>query len=430
MRLKLRISATLSYIEHCQNYMFQQLLLVLGFWSIRTSSAHSDTDLLVTTFTTNLTQLCDLSSENVLPDDVLKRHIQNNIALLPTPLRTVLSDALQRGDDCGTLRKILDDRMPDPNAGAIISLSSVLWVTSIIALTIGLGGLFRPVFVALLTLISPLAWEILAHGMSLGLIYQGIQWGERLGEFTALTGSILESSMAMWRVQQSDKIRRAKYGGLQDGGDHLTALFTFIFVLHSTTAVVLSSQLHGIVAVMSLLATMGFFLAAHPAMEVFIGFTGPTALHRTMLVSILLLGAFATAYVQAKEHWLITPFQTGVFFGCTFAYCLGQTIVSNCWYMKSEERRKVSVLDYVFPQIVVLVTFSGLLFLGHRFELDSMRHVTGVFYVLWVLEKVVELPWEKVGVSGAMVIIGMAGWQLARWMTTEHAMRLLDLVIG
>jgi hypothetical protein len=107
--------------------------------------------------------------------------------------------------------------------------------------------------------------------------------------------------------------------------------------------------------------------------------------------SFILLASFIGTKLLNITIPMLRPFETGIHFVATFVYFLGLLIVSNRYY-----HREVKIQNYILSNIGALGSGVIALFLGSVFdELGYLQGVGGTFFMLMLLDKYSEIPWEE-----------------------------------
>lgn len=119
--------------------------------------------------------------------------------------------------------------------------------------------------------------------------------------------------------------------------------------------------------------------------------------------SFILLASFIGTKLLNITIPMLRPFETGIHFVATFVYFLGLLIVSNRYY-----HREVKIQNYILSNIGALGSGVIALFLGSVFdELGYLQGVGGTFFMLMLLDKYSEIPWERE--TAAWGLLGLGG---------------------
>ncbi len=195
------------------------------------------------------------------------------------------------------------------------------------------------------------------------------------------------------------------------------SLFSLILAcVWALVAVGYSSSLVGFISVAALLSAFGFSMMVYPGVCV-MGFDDEDAVGKGTAAAFYLLGIFVAAKVLSAhassflfqyvyplfgnfasflgfaagspDHaQYLAPFEYGsIFLGSLVGY-LGLLISSSRWY----PRRNVS---YLFAQVITTVAGLAALFIGSVFGIPVLLKVGGTFFVVYLLTKPWEIPFES-----------------------------------
>ncbi len=238
-------------------------------------------------------------------------------------------------------------------------------------------------------------YEVIFYGLSVGLLVYGRTLSAENAPYCGLVGSLLfAGTMAFSR-----KMRKFVDDGFRFCG--------ILFVIWTATALVYHSSMIGFIAVTALLGALGFSVAAGPLCYC-IGFKDEAAVGKATSSAFLILATFVGMRVLGKHVVVLAPFEFGALFMGSFVGYLGLLISSSRWY---DGKRA----NYVLFQIVTIVAGFAAIFVGSVFGIGELLKIGGTFFVLYILEKTIEIPasgvrgYAAVGLAASVVLfaIGM-----------------------
>lgn len=238
-------------------------------------------------------------------------------------------------------------------------------------------------------------YEVIFYGLSLGLLFYGKTLSAENAPYCGLVGSLLfAGAMAFSR-----KMRKFVDDGFR--------FFGILFIVWTTAALVYGSSMIGFIAVTALLGALGFSVAAGPLCYC-IGFKDEAAVGKATSSAFVILAAFVGMRVLGKHVAALAPFEFGALFMGSFVGYLGLLISSSRWY---DGKRA----NYVLFQIVTIVAGFAAIGIGSVFGIGELLKIGGTFFVLYILEKTIEIPakgvrgYAAVGLAASVVLfaIGM-----------------------
>jgi hypothetical protein len=176
---------------------------------------------------------------------------------------------------------------------------------------------------------------------------------------------------------------------------------------------------------MAALWATGFVLHVQPY-AVMSGFSSEQAMRISMFTSAMMVLAYGLL-VQTPLAWLGYPYRTGVLVLCPIVYHIALSIQSSDhWthesmlYRDGDNRLKVNYKN-VRWQLFALASHLVTLGVGMVLDVESFRSVGGTFFTLYILGKVSEIPWQRVGWPWAILILSGVGWYVSRQLSTWYA---------
>jgi hypothetical protein len=186
-------------------------------------------------------------------------------------------------------------------------------------------------------------------------------------------------------------------------------------VAYGICAVVNQSIALGVLASLSFVSFFGF--QTHVGtLTLALGFESEDQMASGTLAAGLLT-IFGVVLAQGLLPSQYAVLQTGALFAGGLVYFIGLDILSSKWYANS---------NYIVMQ--VLTTISGLagIYAGTFYEVGVLTAVAGTLFVIYLLEKYVELCSYVVRnrIAGGLALLGAAGILAAAWRAVEHFIAL------
>jgi hypothetical protein len=187
--------------------------------------------------------------------------------------------------------------------------------------------------------------------------------------------------------------------------DFYLTISRIYFVVWTIVAIYQQSQLAGYLAIMALQS----FLSVHKfkrKLIVIIGFqNNEKFIPSATITSFILIFIGSILHLQQRSNFLTIPFTRPSLFLGTFVYFIGMLILSSRLYTGWGTK------TYMFLLLQFIAFFSGLatMFFGPMFEIPFIQAIGGTMFVIWLLEKYVEIaPWKGLfTVTGSLIGFGM-----------------------
>jgi len=175
-------------------------------------------------------------------------------------------------------------------------------------------------------------------------------------------------------------------------------------IIWTIVAIYQQNQEAGYLAVMALEASLGFVLFVGE-LVIMIGFQNEQVVPSATIASFISLIIGCILHLQQRSNFLTIPFTRPLLFLGTFVYFIGMLIITSRLY--TEWRTKI----YIFWLLQLIAFLSGLaaMFFGPMFEIPFIQAIGGTMFVVWLLEKYVEIaPWKGVfTVTGSLFGFGV-----------------------
>lgn len=274
------------------------------------------------------------------------------------------------------------------------------WLLGSIALVIACGLLFGSYIVALIAAIPVVLWEFIFYGAAIGCLFlSGSTWVIVLGACLFLG--------ALWFTLAMHFDEKKEFP-LWQTSLVCAVVWGFAAFFHQ-------SEVLGFMSVMAVESFLGFSILVGP-LCVFMGFRNDDNIATATFGSLLLLTVgviFASPEVFSVAtgplSTYLAPYQFGMLAVGTFVYFIGMLILGSYWY-----RGRKGSLRYALMQIVMIASGCGALYLGTTLGLGWLYGVGGVFFVLWLCEKYVEVcvetkvGWQWALFFGAIILLSLS----------------------
>eukprot|EP00441_Pelagodinium_beii_P037626 CAMPEP_0197630946 /NCGR_PEP_ID=MMETSP1338-20131121/8274_1 /TAXON_ID=43686 ORGANISM="Pelagodinium beii, Strain RCC1491" /NCGR_SAMPLE_ID=MMETSP1338 /ASSEMBLY_ACC=CAM_ASM_000754 /LENGTH=641 /DNA_ID=CAMNT_0043202299 /DNA_START=52 /DNA_END=1974 /DNA_ORIENTATION=- len=278
-------------------------------------------------------------------------------------------------------------------AGIAISIGPVLW---------HLAKPLRQVFVQLLCKIQdvliwllkkvllPLCsrlhewgfWELLLHTFAFLFTAHSARMQSGPSQYVALSGLVACVAAAKYSEklhgQNLEIVMKKEYGIEMN---QLVSLF--MATLFFPSAVLHGSKLLGFIAAACLLAVLGFRVMVFPFCYV-VGWDSEDAMVRTSAATAIGLVLFHAAALAGVSTRFIMPFSAAISILGGIGHYLALLIRSNKWYHSSAG-------GYVKYNLSMLASLCASQLFGRIYGVHALANTSTTFFVLWGLEKSVEL---------------------------------------
>ncbi len=317
----------------------------------------------------------------------------------------------------------LDEVMaaPDTNAPVATSLTplqkfaglitfvNVLWVGAIIVGVLCISYLFGSYVVILAALFKQIPigfYELVFYGGSLIVLIVGLFVPAIAQQYVGFFGCLLVAAALGFTVARVHDEPDKLFDKVRVFLTHGFGFSFTLFVVWTITAIVYNSQLIGIIAVGALLSSLGFSFIASPLCYI-IGFRNENVVGRTTAVAFLILIAAVVSRIVGLNQAIGTLFIPGALLLGSFVGYLGLLISSSKW-----SDVFISRASYWMMQLVTLIAGLAALFVGSVFGIGELQKIGGTFFVLWGVEKLLEIPatdkrgYAAVGLLTSAVVFG------------------------
>ena len=270
----------------------------------------------------------------------------------------------------------------------VISFANIIAVLAGVIVMISLTILIGIYIIPLIASLPSTIWETLFYLISFYLmIFVHNSWViffGCLGFLATLAFSI------------KSHFRTNKYSGLVASW---MCFFAWTFV-----AIYQQHREAGYLAIMALESAFGFVVFVGE-LVIMIGFQNEKIIPSGTIASFILILIGIILHVQRRSNILTTPFTEPLLFLGTFVYFIGLLILSSRLYTRQNEGQfKTWFLQFI-------TFFSGLaaMFFGPMFEIPFIQAIGGTMFVIWLLEKYIEIvPWK----TKLKVVLSLWGYGL------------------
>lgn len=260
----------------------------------------------------------------------------------------------------------------------LITFMNVLWVIAIVVGVISIVYFFGSIFVDLLKVlleVPPIVYELLFYTGAVGLLVFGRTLRPEISPYVGLAGALLFAGAIVY----STVTRKLKSEPMR--------FCLILAIVWAIAALVYGSQMLGFITVMALLGALGFSAMMWPGV-IALGFEDDDALGKATSAAFLILIGFCAARITADASPTLAIFEKGALFMGSFVGYLGLLVASSRWY---EHKR----YPYVLFQIVTVAAGIGAIAVGSIFGIGELQKIGGTFFVIYLLEKIIEIPAES-----------------------------------
>jgi hypothetical protein len=280
-----------------------------------------------------------------------------------------------------TLNEIMATPDPTPQqltplqqfAGAIDFLRIILVLGCVV--TVGaVVYLFRYYVGKLLQLLKNVpvvVYEIVFYAASLGCGVWGWLLPEPMHSSFGLIGCLLLAGALGFSASHHRSLADAfRFSGI-------------LFLVWTIAALLLGSPIIGFIAVGALLSALGFSILVTPLCYGF-GFRDETTIGRATTAAFAVLALFIGLRLLGALLPALAIFEFGALFLGSFVGYTGLLISSSRWYREKK--------NYWAFQVVTIIAGVGALFFGSVFRIDELQKIGGTFFILYCIEKIMEIP--------------------------------------
>ncbi|TAE19049.1 MAG: hypothetical protein EAZ95_02835 [Bacteroidetes bacterium] len=280
------------------------------------------------------------------------------------------------------------------------SFVNIMTILSAVLLVVALGGLVQMYLLDILQRIPLFVYEILIYLVCFGTIYSSFWVHYDIRVYVALLGC-LGFVGALAFTGSIHKIFESMGENTTNRVHLLNFYHVLVLLLWGSLAYLFPSTLLGFMSVAVLYSLLGFSIFFYPSVIV-VGFKNEDAVTTNLLTGFILLVAYITLHIQGLLGLpYFAPFACGIAFISCFAYYIALLISSNYSYVGKYNN------TYFVMQAITIASGVLALYIGNTENIPLLRGIGGTFFVLYLLEKYYELPWDKIGWIWSL--LGLAG---------------------
>lgn len=257
-----------------------------------------------------------------------------------------------------------------------ITFVNIMWVLAILLGVVCVSYLARgwvASLIVMFAMIPLVVWEALFLLVGLAVAGYGTTLSAEIAPYVGFTGCMLFAG-GLGFVAYNHKIEK-----------RIESLFLVLAAVSGLSAVLYGSSLIGFLAVVALMGAIGFSVAVLPLCYC-VGFKDEDAVVRATTAAFFILLLFVGLTIGQNEVGVFGVFRTGSLWMGSFVGFLGLLIASSKWY------RHESSGSYALMQLVTLVAGVAALLVGSIWQIPELQRIGGTFFVLWGLEKFIEIP--------------------------------------
>jgi hypothetical protein len=258
----------------------------------------------------------------------------------------------------------------------LVTFVNILWVIAIALGVVCFAFLFGSYVVELVKLLVhvPLAfYEVVFYAGSLALMIWGRTLSAEVAPYVGLTGCLLFGAAVLFTAKA--------HKSLNLGGAIVSATMCLAW---SIAALSYGSSLLGFIAVAALMSAFGFSVLVMP-LAYCIGFKDEASVGRGTAAAFAVLTAYVVTRALGADPSILRVFESGGLFLGSFVGYLGLLITSSRWYDGKNR-------NYVLFQIGTIVAGIAALLVGSVFGIGELQKIGGTFFVLYLVEKMIEIP--------------------------------------
>lgn len=291
-------------------------------------------------------------------------------------------------------------------AAGLVTFVNIMWMFAII-----LGVIcFIVLFGSFLRHIPPEFYECIGYGLAIALTFWGNTLGAGVAEYVTFTGALLFVGLMVVTV----KVHRMQIDE--------SIYFGMMTVVLGVSAVLTQNSITGFVTSITLMASLGFSVIVIPGGYA-TGFREDSALSRATNAGFMLLFFYVgmtACGLQSTRFFDL--FRDGALWMGSFVGYLGLLIASTRWYRYRQ--------NYLVMQVITITAGILALFLGSILGIPELQKIGGTFFVLYIVEKISEIPASSVeGYAAVGIVVAGSVWGIS-WFIKSNAEQLAPYVFG
>lgn len=293
---------------------------------------------------------------------------------------------------------------------------NIIMVIAAIMLTVAVGWLFGLYFLSLILAVPLKAWEAVAYASCLALIGLGSMARENvqllwvLPACFGLVGALKLNYHNWWEIKNTHRrAHETRSSQSLNRFNHFASLV--LAIAWGMVAYAFDSQVVGFMAVGALMTFLGFACGMVPGV-VWIGFEDDSenVVPRATIAAFCLGALYTGLRVTGRESAFLDTFGVGISWWGYFVFYLGMlTMSSKYWSYESSSSDRSYTINwnkYFAMQFLTICAGVAALYIGSIYQIDLLMGIGGTFFVLYLLEKWYDLPWD--GVGWAWSLLGLS----------------------
>ena len=301
----------------------------------------------------------------------------------------------------------------------LFTITGVLGVISTLSIVFGITALFAIYILPHMLELAPVAIELLFYTLSGGLMWSDsfLSFSSYTHLFITFLGCMTLPPAIVFSLTQHFPPRKDPNRAIQ----FISAVCSCVW---GYQAIRLESQLLGTFAVGALFSCLGFMVNILPFCYV-VGFKDDAVMIRTMNVAFYLIHAYVYAMFQGlQDHTYFLPFRPGILLLGGIVYFIGCLIISNKYYSWQGEK---DAFRYIRCNVIAIGSGFAALVLGSTLpSLKYLQGLGGTFFILFVIEKWIDIPWGKKGWAWGVTGFGSILYVLVQFIH-QHPQYILGL---
>ncbi len=335
----------------------------------------------------SLTTVDDLQLRGIVSDNIAKSQKDYYLRQAQTAIGSPLTrEQLTALLEDYSSRPLADTQVATQQLAGFFTFINIIWVASSILLVIAIGWLTNLYLVPILRSIPAGVYEILIYAACLIVIIGGKWFETGIAEYIALlgclglVGALLFTNYLHWSAFQ-------RFCS-QSKVDIPTLNSLALFLVWTPVAIIYNSSLIAFIAVIALEVFLGFSVLVIPLCY-FIGFRERQVIPSATTASFFMFAFYVVVKIARLDIPYLNIFSSGALFMGTFVYFVGLLILSCKWYRHND------FWQYALLQLVTITSGVLALLIGSVWQIYSLEGIGGTFFFLYLLEKYLELPWQR-----------------------------------
>ncbi len=292
----------------------------------------------------------------------------------------------------GQTSRVMEEANQEPFFKRVLGLDTFMGIVLVI---VGIIGIICLIIILVKINLPVEFYEAAGYALSGFLLIYGNSCSESVRDFVTFPGAFLGCGMLVASI------------AIHKLGEKFTsvAYFSVITIFLATCAILTHNSITGFATAIALMSALGFSVIALPGCYV-IGFDSrdgkeQAVIARATSAGFLLILVFGILRVLGSTTSAAHLFEGGALWMGSFVGYLGLLIASSRWYDGHK--------NYILKQAVVLVAGVAALFFGSVFGIGELQKIGGTFFVLWMVEKFLEIPAKSL-VGHCTVGLVTCGW--------------------